>query len=289
MSTIAFLGGGRITAALIAGLRGAKFRGRIVVYDRHPEKLKELKRRYAVRAARGVHDATAVADILLLAVRPADTLPLLGAIGSERSALRRRLPKKRTTRRVRSTPPMVVSLAAGIPLRLLAPAVRQALGPRARVARAMPSPACRTGNGLTALAFGPGVGPAARRRVRALFARVGAVLELPERQFDAFTVAYSTSQGYHALAARIRAARALGLPAGVAAIAAIHSLEAAMAAVRQPRASLDALLREAATPGGIAAAVSSALSAAGYDRIVARAFRAGHSRARAAQRMQGQR
>ena len=42
---IAFLGGGRITGALAAGLRLAGYKGRLVAFDRNPEKLRALQPR----------------------------------------------------------------------------------------------------------------------------------------------------------------------------------------------------------------------------------------------------
>jgi pyrroline-5-carboxylate reductase len=262
MSAIVFLGGGRITAALVAGLRGAatklRARGRIVVHDRNPQKLRRLVRRYGVRAEASLRRAVEQASLLLVAVRPRDVLPLL----AEAEPL----------------PPgaVCVSLAAGVSLRVLQRAVR----PRVAWARAMPSPACRNGHGLTALVFGRGVPRAARERVRGLFARVGGVLEIPEREFDAFSVVYSTSQGYHALVARVRAARRLGLSARTAFLAAAHGLAEGVRALEENPAALDALLAEAATPGGIAAETIRAMRAGGYERLVERAYRAGVARAR---------
>ena len=43
MKATVFLGGGRITGALVAGLRLAGYAGEIVVYDRNPEKLRALR------------------------------------------------------------------------------------------------------------------------------------------------------------------------------------------------------------------------------------------------------
>jgi len=83
--------------------------------------------------------------------------------------------------------------------------LRKAAGSRIRWVRAMPSPVCRSGRGLTALTFGRGFSTAARAEVRNLFALVGEVLEIPENRFDAFTVTYSSSHGYHALAALVNA------------------------------------------------------------------------------------
>ena len=262
MNTIVFLGGGRITAALVAGLRGAgaeeRRRERLVVHDRNPHKLRMLLRRYGVTAEASLRRAVEQAGLLVVAVRPRDVLPLLEQMG---------LPPART---------LCVSLAAGVALR----ALRGAGVRRIPWARAMPSPACRNGRGLTALAFDRGVPRAARQRVRGLFARVGATVEIPEREFDAFTVAYSTSQGYHALAARMRAARRLGLSERTALLAAAHGLVEGVRAVAKNPAALDALLAEAATPGGIAAEVTRVMRAGGYERLVERAYRAGVARAR---------
>ena len=262
MNTIVFLGGGRIAAALVAGLHGAhskRRRGeRIVVHDRNPRKLRMLVRRYGVGAEASLARAMRQAGLLLVAVRPRDVLPLLASMGQPPAGA------------------VCVSLAAGITLR----ALRGASGRRAAWTRAMPSPACRYGRGLTALAFDRGVPRAARKRVRSLFARVGDVIEIAEREFDAFTVAYSTSQGCHALAARIRAARRLGLSERTALVAAAHGLAEGVRAVAENPAALAALLAEAATPGGIAAEVMRVMRAGGYERLVERAFRAGVLRAR---------
>src|SRR5207244_10805332 len=105
-------------------------------------------------------------------------------------------------------PPITaISLAAGVPLAKL----RARLGPPVRWARGMPSAVCRSGRGLTAVTFESAVSSGAQRDVKQLFERVGQVVEIPERKFDAFTVTYSSSHGYHALAALAGAARKVGL------------------------------------------------------------------------------
>lgn len=258
MKPLVFLGGGRISAALVAGLRGAGYPGRIIVHDRNPEKLRSLARRFGLHAEPSLRAAIAQAGLLIIAVRPTNVLTLLSEAGA--------------------IPPGAVclSLAAGVPLA----ALRRAARPHIAWARAMPSPACRDGHGLTALAFDRRVPRAARQRVRHLFARVGAVLEIPEREFDAFTVVYSTSQGYHALAARLRAARKIGLSSRVAFLAAAHGLAEGVRALETNPAALESLLAEAATPGGIAAEVMRAMRAGGYEQLVERAYRAGQARAR---------
>jgi pyrroline-5-carboxylate reductase len=117
-------------------------------------------------------------------------------------------------------------------------------------------------------------------RVRELFGCVGTVLEIRESQFDAFTAAYSSSHGYHALATLAVAARAEGLDRATALTAAAHALSDGIAYWRESGLKLDELLREAVTPGGIAAATMSAMDGAGYGRVVEKGIRAGIRQAR---------
>jgi pyrroline-5-carboxylate reductase len=252
---IVFLGGGRITSALIAGLRLANFDQPIAVHDRHPKKLKQLKRQYGVVIHKDLRHAVESARLLIIAVRPDSVGELLEEI-----------PGYGIHEKV-----LAVSLAAGIPLAKL----RMGLGTPVRWARAMPSPVCRSGRGLTALMFSREFPAEGRAEVRKLFAMVGQVMEIPERRFDAFTVTYSSSHGYHALAALIAAAKAIGLDGKAARVAAAHALADGIAAWRDGGVPLDELLQEAATPGGTAAAVMASLDGAGYREIVERGLRAG--------------
>ncbi|HVO82381.1 MAG TPA: NAD(P)-binding domain-containing protein [Terriglobales bacterium] len=258
MTATVFLGGGRITSALVAGLRLAGYARPIVVHDRHPRKLQQLKRQYGVTAEPDLQRAVAQAGLLVVAVRPDSVGALLQQVGQ----LRRSLP--------------AVSLAAGIPLSRL----HARLGPAVHWARAMPSPVCRTARGLTAVTFDRGFPAASKRMVRRLFARLGQVIEIPESRFDAFTVTYSSSHGYHALAALAGAAQRLGLDRRSALTAAAHALGDGVVTWREGKIPLHRLLHEAATPGGVAATVMSAMDEAGYGRIVERALRKGIAHAR---------
>ena len=259
MSTIVFLGGGRITSAMLAGLRLAKVRHRLVVHDRNPNKLRNLKKEFKVQVEPSLEKAVGRADILIIAVRPASVHELLGAIGGVRR------------------PVLAVSVAAGVPLRML----RKSLGPPARWVRAMPSPVCRSGRGLTAITF-PGLLPSRdRQRVRELFASFGAVVEVSELRFDAFTVTYSSSHGYHALATLAEAAERAGLDRKTALLASAHALGDGIVAWREGQHSLEDLLEEAATPGGIAATTMAGADAAGYRHAVRQGVLKGLRRARA--------
>jgi pyrroline-5-carboxylate reductase len=263
MSTIVFLGGGRITSAMLAGLRLAKSKHRFVVHDHNSGKLRSLRKRYAVAVEPDLHNAVQQADLLIVAVRPSSVAELLHSVGKPNHPL------------------LAVSLAAGVPLRVLT----KALGPSARWARAMPSPVCRSGHGLTGVTFPRTLPPRDRRRVIDLFASFGQVIEIPESKFDAFTVTYSCSHGYHALDALAKSGQAAGLDRRVALVASAHALADGIIAWREGKHSLEYLLQEAATPGGIAATTMAAMNAAGYGKAVGKGLQAGLRRAHANSRL----
>ncbi len=255
---VVFLGGGRITSALAAGLRLAGYEEAIVVYDRNPEKLRALRRESRVEIAGDLKPAVAQAEILIVAVRPRSVRGMLDEVVASGA-----------------TPGLCVSLAAGIPLAHLRRGLREA-----RWVRAMPSPVCRIARGLTALCFDRRVTKGERVSVWKLFARVGQVVEVREEHFDAFTATYSSSHGYHALATLAAAAQRAGLDRETALIAASHALADGIEYWRESGLSLDDLLTEAATPGGIAATTMAAMNRAGYTRAVATGIQAGVRQAR---------
>jgi len=256
---ILFLGGGRITGALCAGLRLASDRRHIAVHDRHPEKVRVLRRECAVEIARDLKLAVESAQMVIVAVRPGSVKEMLAEVAASEAKL----------------PRLWVSLAAGIPLSNL----RRWL-PSVRWVRVMPSPVCRIGKGLNPVSLGRGVTTREKREVRRLFAQVGPTFEIPERQMDAITATHSSTHGYHALAALAREAHRVGLDERTALIAAAHALGDGILYWRESGLSLDELLHEAATPGGIAAATMKAMDRSGYGRAVRKGLAAGIARAR---------
>ena len=259
MRATVFLGGGRITSAIAAGLRLTGDQRQIIVYDRHLEKVRAMRRESRIVIARDLRAAIERAEMVVIAVRPGSVRDVLGEVLESGARI----------------PPICVCLAAGIPLRNL-----RAWLPGTRWARAMPSPVCRSAQGLTAICFGRTVGEIDRTLVRKLFERVGQVVEIPEKQFDAFTVAYSSSHGYHALAALASAAQRAGLKRKTALLAAAHALADGVHYWRESGLSLDELVAEAATPGGTASATIAAMDRAGYRQAVERGLGAGIVQAR---------
>jgi len=261
VNTTVFMGGGRITSALVAGLCRAEHQGAIVVHDRNLKKLRALERDFGVAVEPDLQSAVAMANMLIIAVRPAAVAEMLDDIARCAGASRR----------------LAVSLAAGIPLKKLRPR----LGSRVRWARALPSPICRIGRGLTAVTFARNLLGPDRKRVRKFFEQVGPVLEMAESRIDAFNAAYSPAHGYHALTILAKAAQNTGLDPKVALTAGAHALADAILYWRQSGQNLSDLLHEAATPGGTSAATLAAMDAAGYMRVIEGGLAAGIQQARA--------
>jgi pyrroline-5-carboxylate reductase len=219
-----------------------------------------LRKESRVEIARDLKPAVENAEMLIVAVRPSSVRGMLEEVA-----------------RSRAMPPrLCVSLAAGIPFRNL----RKWLGGPVRWARAMPSPVCRIGRGLTPMSFDRGVPKSERILTRELFARVGPVIDLPESQMDAITATHSSTHGYHALANLAKAAEHAGLNRKLALIAAAHALGDGIVYWRESGLSLEELLHEAATPGGIAAATITAMDKAGYAHAVRKGLAAGMAQAR---------
>jgi pyrroline-5-carboxylate reductase len=97
---------------------------------------------------------------------------------------------------------------------------------------------------------------------------------------DALTATHSPSHGYHALATLAKAAERAGLDRATAMTAAAHALGDSISYWKESGESLDDLLQEAATPGGIAAGTMAAMNESGYARAVEKGIRAGIRRAR---------
>ena len=151
---------------------------------------------------------------------------------------------------------------------------RQVLGDTALVARAMPNTPAAVGQGITALAAGPGLTEHHRARAAELLAAVGEVVWVDdEADMDAVTAISGSGPAYffRFAEALAQAGVDLGLSPEVAMRLARQTFvgSAALAANRED--SLHALRQEVTSPGGTTAA---ALASFDEERILDRAVRA---------------
>ena len=231
MTRIAVLGAGKIGEALLAGLLGAgRDAADLVLTERHPERAAELTALLGVRAV-DVPAAAEHAEIVVIAVKPQDIVPVLTALAPE---LR--------------PGTLVVSLCAGIPLAV----IEGALPPGTACVRVMPNTPMLVGEAMSAVSGGAHATDAQLAAVEEVLGAVGRVVRVPEAQQDAVTALSGSGPAYFffLVEAMIDAGILLGLPRTVAADLIVQS---AFGAARMLRESDDhpVLLREAVTsPAG---------------------------------------
>jgi pyrroline-5-carboxylate reductase len=259
---LAFIGGGNMAAALISGLtkRGLPSE-RLMVADPSQEQLERLVRDFGIKTAPDNVSAVRGAEVVVLAVKPqqmrAVALGLAPHLGD--------------------SPPLLISVAAGIPHASLA----RWFGARIPVIRTMPNRPALNGFGATGLYAPAGVGAAHRALAETIMAAVSATVWVEhESQMDTVTALSGSGPAYFFLfmEALEAAAHERGLPSDVA-----HrlTLETAFGAAQMARHSSESLavLREQVTSkGGTTAAALEVLNAAGLRAIVAHAVAAADRR-----------
>lgn len=220
---IAFLGGGKMAEALIAGLGRT---ARVTVFDVDPKRLKLLKAKYKVQAAKSNAAAFAAAEVVILAVKPQHLAEVLAEVTGNK---------------------LVISIAAGIPISYL-----QKKLPGCRIIRTMPNNPALVGQGITALAPAKGVGSRGLGIAKKIFKAVGEVVVVPEKWMDAVTGLSGSGPAfvYLIMEALTEGGVARGLPFAVAEKLATQTVIGAAQTARQSVHSLRELRRMVTSPGG---------------------------------------
>jgi len=275
------VGGGNMGSALVAGVRQRSPMTRVLVLEpdaaRHPPPLArgaevtaDAARACAWVVERDREDlANGVAAMVVLAVKPQSLAPAAAGV---RGLFERA-----------ETPRVVVSILAGVS----AARVCAALGPGARVVRAMPNLPASIGQGITAIAeprcADEREAHAALRRADALVACVGQTIRLSEDLLDAFTAVAGSGPAYLFLLAEAmeHAARRVGIEPFAARAIVRATLRGSAALLGDGEDAPEALRRRVTSPGGTTEAALGVLTAAGFEESLARAVEAARDRGRA--------
>ena len=232
MPKISFVGGGRMAEALISGVlsSGGYKAEQIYVADPDTARLDHLKQQYGIQIGATNHEAVVSGDVIVLAVKPQVTAVVLKEIGD---GLAKRL---------------VISVVAGMPLMRII----EACGPQARVIRAMPNTPAMVGEGMTALAIGPGVGESEVACARQLFESVGQVVSVDERFMDAVTGLSGSGPAYVFLMIEAMADGGvkMGLSRETASLLAAQTVLGAARMVLETRQHPAQLKDQVVSPGG---------------------------------------
>ena len=266
---IAFIGGGNMAAALIAGLAGKLTPGaNIHVVDPNPASLEALQRQYGVTVAASVADGSAVAgaEVLVLAVKPqvmhAVTQQLLPPLQAAQAGGRA---------------PLVLSIAAGIRAADLA----RWLGGYQAIVRCMPNTPALIGMGVTGMVASAGVSAAQRAAADQILRAVGSTVWLDEEaQIDAVTAVSGSGPAYvfYFIEAMQQAAEELGLTAEQGKQLAMATFTgAAQLAVQSPD-PVPVLRDKVTSKGGTTYAALTSMEASGVKAAIVAAVKAAAAR-----------
>ncbi|SFU28034.1 pyrroline-5-carboxylate reductase [Pseudoduganella namucuonensis] len=285
---IAFIGGGNMAAALIAGLAGKLTAGAdIHVVDPNGAALEKLRAQYGVSTSGALpgarhapgepgegsaagYQAVASADVIVLAVKPQSMrevaeqlLPLLPAKADAAAP----------------AGPLLVSIAAGI----RAADLSRWLGGYQAIVRCMPNTPALIGMGVTGMAASAGVSAAQKAAADAIMKAVGTTVWLDsEDLIDPVTAVSGSGPAYvfYFIEAMQRAAVEMGLDAEQGKQLALATFTGAAQLAAQSDEPVSLLRERVTSKGGTTHAALTSMAADGVADAIVKAMKAAAARGR---------
>ena len=258
---IAFIGGGNMAAALIAGLlRAGRRPAEIVAVEIDDGACARLRRQFGIEAFTSPDATLEQAGALVLAVKPQFMREACEAA------------------RPHLGDPLVLSVAAGI----RAADIARWLG-RTAIVRTMPNTPALIGRGVTGMAATAQVSAAQRELAESILRTAGAVVWFDdEATLDAVTAVSGSGPAYvfYFIEALARAGTELGFTAEQARELAVQTFVGAAQLAADSPEPLATLRARVTSKGGTTAAALSWLEANAVEARIAEAVHAAHRRAR---------
>jgi len=231
----------------------------VVACDKEKERRDWMAKQYQVSVTECPVETVKDCDVLVLAVKPQDLDALLAGI-------RKHLTAKH----------LLVSIAAGKTLA----ALKKAAAPKPRLVRVMPNLALMAQEGMSVFCAAKNAKPADRKFTAQLFGSAGAVLELPEKHFDAVTALSGSGPAFFAyvLNAVIEAAIALKLPKDAARLLAEQTLIGTGIYLQNTSRDTGEFIKAVASPKGTTAAGLAVLEKSRIKDILAETLTAAAAR-----------
>lgn len=259
---IAFIGGGNMAAALVAGLLADGLPpDSLIVADPDPAQRKALNTAHGVRTVADNADAVTEAATVVLAVKPQVLRPIAEQLSPHLATHR----------------PLVISIAAGIRCDNL----QRWLGEGLPIVRAMPNTPAMVQSGASALFATAAVTGDQRDRAESLMRAVGLACWVEsESAIDAVTALSGSGPAYHFLVieAMEAAATKLGLPQETARLLGLQTALGAARMALESEEPVQALRRRVTSPGGTTEAAIQVLEDGGLPTLFERALAAARDR-----------
>jgi pyrroline-5-carboxylate reductase len=260
---IAFIGGGNMAAALIAGLANKLTDGaNIHVVDPNADALARLKKQYGVSTAATADAALAGVDAIVLAVKPQ----------SMREVSAQLLPLLDPARQ-----PLIVSIAAGIRGADLA----RWLGGYGAIVRCMPNTPALIGQGITGMVAMAGVSEAQAKLADDILKAVGPTVWLDdESKIDAVTAVSGSGPAYvfYFIEAMQQAAEEMGLSAEQGKQLALATFTGAAQLAQQSSEPVSLLRERVTSKGGTTYAALTSMEASAVKASIITAMKAAAAR-----------
>ncbi|OEZ95549.1 pyrroline-5-carboxylate reductase [Janthinobacterium sp. HH107] len=262
---IAFVGGGNMAAALIAGLAGKLTLGaNIHVIDPHAPALEKLQAQFGVTTATSAGDALRGVDVIVLAVKPqsmrevaAQLLPFLDG----------------------ESAPLVLSIAAGI----RAADLSRWLGDYSAIVRCMPNTPALIGMGITGMVASSGVSDEQKKTADAILRAVGQTVWLDdEAKIDPVTAVSGSGPAYvfYFIEAMQQAAAELGLTPEQGTQLAIATFTGAAQLAANSSEPVSLLRERVTSKGGTTYAALTSMEESGVKAAIVKGIKAAAQRGR---------
>ena len=259
--TIGFLGAGKMAEAILSSVAqtGLCEPWEVVACDKSEERRDFIAKEYGAAVTDDALQTVKICKVLVVAVKPQDTDALLAGI------------KGKLTERH-----LLVSIAAGKTLA----ALKKAAGNKPRLVRVMPNLALTVQEGMSVYCAGKNAKPADRKLVAQVFGGAGAVLELPEKHFDAVTALSGSGPAFVAYVAQamIAAAAALKLPKDAARLLAEQTLIGTGIYLQNTGRDITAFIEAVCSPKGTTEAGMNVLKTSDVKAVFAETLKAAATR-----------
>ncbi|MCX7292483.1 pyrroline-5-carboxylate reductase [Janthinobacterium sp.] len=262
---IAFVGGGNMAAALIAGLAGKlTLGGNIHVIDPHAPALEKLQAQFGVTTATAASDALRAVDVIVLAVKPQSmrevAAQLLPFLDGERA-------------------PLILSIAAGI----RAADLSRWLGDYSAIVRCMPNTPALIGMGITGMVASSGVSAEQQKTADAILRAVGQTVWLDdEAKIDPVTAVSGSGPAYvfYFIEAMQQAAAELGLTPEQGTQLAIATFTGAAQLAANSSEPVSLLRERVTSKGGTTYAALTSMEESGVKAAIVKGIKAAAQRGR---------
>lgn len=260
--SIVFIGGGNMGTSLIGGLVASDYPVDCLrIVDPSCQRLDQLRKQFGIAGKQQANADFLNVDIWVLAVKPQVMAQVVTPLASLMA----------------DTPPLVISIAAGIPVRALS----RWLGADTPIVRCMPNTPALVNTGSTALFAGDNVSDEQRKSAKRILRSAGITAWVEqESALDAVTATSGSGPAYFFafMEAMQSSAQQLGLPE---ATARRLVLQTALGAARMALESGDdpaELRRKVTSPGGTTERALTILEEGGFDQLIDKAMRAAAGR-----------